>query len=942
MRSLPPDFARDLEAHRVDLRASPLPERPRGPGLAAMFLLLFVILSLLFYRVYLPGHTLFSNDGPLARLMSRSHKLPERFTGDWQDLNSVGYREPGAMPDISFGLQFLLKPVGFSKFYAIVSLTILGLGAWFFFRRSGLSPPACILGGLAAVLNSSFFSDACWGVAGHAIAIGMIFLALALLVDTSPSRRWLRVILAGFAVGMAVTEGADLGAIFSLYVAAFVLYVAWTAAGPRAKNLAAGTGRVALIAVCAGIVSAQAVSELVATNVIDVTTPLGLSRTPVERWDWATQWSLPKRETLSLVVPGLFGYRVDTPDGGNYWGTIGRDANWLRYDQSGGTTPRPPAGVFTRYTGGGFYAGVTAVLVTLWAALQALRRKDSVFSLPERKRLWFWLAAGITALLIAYGRYAPFYRIIYDLPGFSFIRNPVKFLDIVNFAIVILFAFGVDGLWRHYLRPAGSRAPSPPAGRIKWRTATGAFEKKWIYGCCLVLAGSLAAWVFYAVNRNSLEDYLYSVQFTEAIAPVITAFSIRQVGWFVLFFVLAAGLMLLIFSGRFAGGRARWAAILLGVVLVADLGRANLPWINFWDYQAKYASNPIVDSFRAKPWEHRVAMFPIRPPPRLAAFERLYRLVWLQQLFPYYNVQSLDLVQMSRMPDDLAEFNATFKPASLSDMPRVARQWQLTNTRYLLGAAVMQDMLGQGEDSSNRWLRIVSRFSVVPKTNGVVNAQMDQMTAVPDTNGDYAVFEFNDALPRAGLYTRWQINSNDQDLLNQLADLSFDPRRTVLVAGGVPPPPADADTNQDAGAVEITSYAPKDVVLKSSARPSTVLLLNDRFDPNWTATVDGTRRPVLRCNYLMRGVYLEPGAHTIEFKYQPPYHALYLSLAALGVGLVLAGFLVFSERRAPVVLPTPVASPRPQLAPNPKPPASKATPPSPAPARSKRSAKARR
>ena len=89
--------------------------------------------------------------------------------------------------------------------------------------------------------------------------------------------------------------------------------------------------------------------------------------------------------------------------------------------------------------------------------------------------------------------------------------------------------------------------------------------------------------------------------------PHIAAFSIRQIGWFILFFVLAVGLLALILSGAFAGRRAKWGGILLGTLLVLDLGRADLPWIVFWNYPQKYASNPIVDILRNKPYEHRVA-----------------------------------------------------------------------------------------------------------------------------------------------------------------------------------------------------------------------------------------------------------------------------------------------------------------------------------------------
>ena len=102
----------------------------------------------------------------------------------------------------------------------------------------------------------------------------MTFLALAALSDTTSRRRWLRVALAGLAVGMGVTEGADLGAIFSVLVAAFVIYQAWITPGPRTRNLATGIGRVSLVAVCAALLAAQAFSELVVNDIQDVSVPL--------------------------------------------------------------------------------------------------------------------------------------------------------------------------------------------------------------------------------------------------------------------------------------------------------------------------------------------------------------------------------------------------------------------------------------------------------------------------------------------------------------------------------------------------------------------------------------------------------------------------------------------------------------------------------------------
>src|SRR6266404_1747993 len=130
----------------MESRASQPSVGLRNAGLLFVFLVLFGVLSVLFHNVYLRGYTLFSNDGPLGTQMSRSHAVPETFTGGWQDLNSLGFRESGASPSITFGLLYLLGPVGYSKYYAAFTLLFLGLGAWYFFRQLKLAPVACVLG----------------------------------------------------------------------------------------------------------------------------------------------------------------------------------------------------------------------------------------------------------------------------------------------------------------------------------------------------------------------------------------------------------------------------------------------------------------------------------------------------------------------------------------------------------------------------------------------------------------------------------------------------------------------------------------------------------------------------------------------------------------------------------------------------------------------------
>lgn len=950
---------------------------PLGKGglaaLGAAVLVLAAVLCLLFYKAFLPDHILFSNDGPLGAQNAECHHVPEGFSGGWQDLNSIGFREAGAFPGITFALLWVLGPVAFSKAYAAIALFILGLGAWTFFRQLRFAQIPCILAAIAAVLNGMFFSIATWGVAAQAVTLGMVFFALAALADTTSPRRWLRLVIAGLAVGMAVAEGADVGAIFSIYVAIFVLYQAWTTEGSPAMKLSLGVARVAVVAVFAALLAAHTISVLVGTQIKGVAGAQQDTQSKWERWDWATQWSLPKREAVGLIIPGVFGYRMDTPigltqgmqesyKGGQYWGFVGMDPSWYRFWKNEG--PRP-GGSPRGFSGGGFYAGTLVALVAVWAALQSFRKRDSAFPDPTRRLIWFWVAVVVISLPLSFGRFAPFYQIFYALPYSSTIRNPGKFLFPLSWAIVILFGYGINGLWRRYMEtPAGTSAMGLMDGFKAWWRQTKGFDKRWALWSFAALAAGALGWLIYASSRQSLEQYLQKLDYDPAMVPDMAGFSIGQVGRFVLYFAIAVALMTLVLSGALSGRRAKWGGLFLGIFLVVDLGRANQPWIIVWDYKFKYATDPVVEFLRNKPYEHRVAIFPkwlpqfFNLPAQLASEEgylaQYYTIEWAQHHFLYYDVQSLDVVQMPRMPEDLLAYEMNFSPRSSADLGHiVTRKWELTNTRYILAAADFQDVLNRFLDPGKQRFRIAERFNIVPKEGLTKITELQQLTAVLQTNGPYALFDFTGALPRAKLYSQWEMATNDQQMvtslianaqilktqaptngaaekelqflqhvgtneyltLKKLASPAFDPSKTVLLAAPLPIPGTNAPA--DNGKVEITSYAPKDIELKAESPAPSVLLLNDRYDPNWKVTVDGKPEALLRCNYIMRGVFLPPGTHTVAFRFRPPMDSFYISLAGVALGILLCGVLLVWPKPAET---EPVSSPGPQ------PRASKATP----------------
>jgi len=899
-------------------------------------------MSALFYKAFQPDYVVFSNDGPLGGMVAEQNRMPAILTGLWVDLNWLGNPYLAPAPNVSAILRLVTSPWVFSRIYPQFSLLVLGLCAWWCFRQMRFSPLACLLVSVAVALNSDFVGTSAWGVCMQPIAFGMNFLALGALADMTSPRRWLRVMLAGFAVGLGVSEAYDIGALFSLVVAAYVVMQSLVSEGSLVKRIANGASRLALVGACAGFIAAAALTLLVGTQVKGIA---GMGQDPeskAARWSAATQYSIPKTESLGILVPGLFGLKSDTPNGGAYWGRAGSDASWDEFVDSGGQRGRP-GGAF-RAGAGSNYAGVLVILLAAFAVAQSVRGQGGPFTILEKKLAWFWTGVVVVALLLMFGRFAPFYQFFYALPYVSTIRNPAKFLHIVEWALLILSAYGAEALWRTgFIGVAGTSAGLLSHWQSWWARVRG-FDRQWVIGSIGALAVFGLVWLIYASSRESLERHVSSLTHLQYAAmgqkPDATAvaesaratagFSIGQVGRTFLFLVPAVALVALALSGYFRGARAKIGGALLVCLLVADLLPIGRQWIVMVNWKEKYESNSIIELLRQRPYEQRVALFPPnyvdvrRLPrellPRLQQYEffaGLYGTEWTQHLFQYNNIQTLDIIQEPRVATDKAAYESVMLSSPL-------RRWELTNTRYLIGPTLFLGLLNRQFDAGSNRFRIAVQFDLAAKPDADSSGpRAEQITTVISTNGQLAVFDFTGALPRAKLYSNWKVSTNepaklrewvkgiqspeewkaalaaqsDADLatLHELVDKSFDPTQTVLLAEPLQSPPG---TNQNPGEVTFVSYKPKHIVLEAKVNTPCVLLLNDRYDPNWKVTVDGQPAKLLRANFIVRGVSLNTaGAHRVEFSYEPPRTGLFISLASVLIAMGMLGYLVIAKPR---------------------------------------------
>lgn len=857
-----------------------------------VLLVLIVPLLVLFSPSLRPELVLFSNDGPLGIISSEAGSLPGAFTGYWDDLNWIGKENPSALPDFSMLLGLIVNSsVLYSKVYAPVSLLFLGVAGWFLFRSLGFRPVVCLLGAIAFAFNMNAFSNACWGLPSRATTLASILLALG-TVHLKPSRApFLKYVLCGFAIGHGIMEGFDVGALYSLVVGAYVGFLIFIEKGDIGQRGLKAVGLVAVVAVAASVFSAQALGTLIGTQVKGVAGMGQDEAAKEQRWNEATQWSLPVKEVLRVGVPGLFGYRMTDLGGkfeaSSYWGAVGRSADWELSKRG-----------LPRHSGSGEYAGVLVLLMAAFAFFQSVRGESSPLEKRTRQIVWFWSTVAGLSLVLACGKYGPLYRLVYELPYFSMIRNPIKFMHLFHLAVVILFGYGLQLLWTHYLERASTQPKKVGAYLKDWWASSTGFERRWTFGCGVFLILLVLCWLVFSSSKSEMIRVLTDAAIPGDIAGAIHGFSALEVLWSAGFFIACFAIVTLIISGAARRSQATLIGSLLVLLLLVDLGRANRYWIVYYDYQEKYASNPIIELLRKDAHERRVSstLNPFAPSSlsnENGAFFSIIANSWLQHQFPYFDIHSLDVVQMPRPQIMDLNFGGQFVPQNVQEGYKYTRLWELTSTRYLLGMTGYVAVLNQQFDHSRDRFKILSRFNFVPKSGSAQNAvKVDDLTAEPSPEGSFGVIEFTGALPKVKRFSKWTEMEDEMAILSKLADLQFDPHSEVLVLNDSVGASSSGEADVNASAT-IEDYHPKKIRIRTSGDSPAVLLLNDRYHPHWNVYLDGKRQTLLRCNYVMRGVEVPAGEHVAEFRFEPPQLGFAISLSSIGVGALICGYLGF-------------------------------------------------
>jgi hypothetical protein len=226
---------------------------------------------------------------------------------------------------------------------------------------------------------------------------------------------------------------------------------------------------------------------------------------------------------------------------------------------------------------------------------------------------------------------------------------------------------------------------------------------------------------------------------------------------------------------------------------------------------------------------------------------------------------------MSRPPADLAAFYE-----ALGDRP--SRMWQLMGIRHIV---TPRQLLGQVKEVLGPALGRVRGFDLVP-AGATVLTRWSQNPAA----GNFVVVENTAALATPTWYGSAK-RLSDEEVLKSLHDPAFDVTATLLLQNGAASAGASPDKSPPSaeGTCRLVMFSRNRIRIQCEANAPGWVFVNDYFDPDWRAYVDGKRTPVIRADAIFRAVAVPTGSHAVELVYRPAPLPFWMPLGCL---LILA------------------------------------------------------
>jgi Bacterial membrane protein YfhO len=800
---------------------------------------------LMFWKVLFTSQMLFYRDilnqsYPLARLIHeicRKGSLP--YWNPYLNFGQPILENPNSLFFYPTTLLIVLLPVDLAyTLHFVLHFVLAAIGTYWLARRWRISHLAALFAAILFVFSGPALSlGSFYNEVACAAWIPWALLSTDYAVASCSIRSWIllaMVFLMQFLAGEPFTLLATFGLCF-----AYALFLAGFFQTPLAKST--------LRVLAAFIMTGGAVVVLASIQLFPAMALLRRSLRGAIGFPFSqnTYWSLHPLQLIGTIVAGF-------PDpmfaSSSLWTPV------LNFDNK----PYFPS----------LFLGFVPVFFAFIGCVMARDR---------RRRFVGWSALAL--LLLAFGRFTPLYRLaLFALPILKLVRFPIKLMIPVILLTALLAGWGIDVVRKadasRFKKANGVLASLLVMTAGVWLL----WGASWLLPRTLELA---AAWMLRrtiagmgiaptgAFGPKAVQSAAhYFLNMLHWQAPGVAGMTLGAALWFV-------GLK----KGDRRARMALPAALLLGAAQLVLVNYSANPTVSrsLYDYRP-----PVLDHFKPSRMPYRYADVFGGPPLAAVATQALEQPLDFQSIpgARYLSVPASAALQ-ERL---LLEHGGMLENAE--GISNVDPDWSFPVPLYRFWVFALHKT-----HDPDRTVCLMGRGNVRYQIiGGLRNYQTLSLVAAVSDGTPFSSYLYRNRcfLPRAYVAGSAVYSPDPGEMLARLSDPDFNARGTVLLASktgsniySLAPTPA--------GQVESFVRHPNSVTLQVKlSRPGYVVLL-DRFDPNWHATVDGHEVRIQRANYLFRAVPAGVGEHTIHFYYRQRWLAagVAVSLCALALCAVL-------------------------------------------------------
>jgi Bacterial membrane protein YfhO len=463
----------------------------------------------------------------------------------------------------------------------------------------------------------------------------------------------------------------------------------------------------------------------------------------------------------------------------------------------------------------------------------------------------FWRIVAIVGLVLALGSATPVLRALYEaLPLLvGRFRYPEKFYCVVHFVAAILAAEGAERC------VAGDRrveAVSKTTAIALLVVASGVVALRW---------SSPAAYLqVVAAMTGSFAPMTRYVPLAEDLAARATV-AVVLLGSF-------WGILALRRYGTISRVTLGWAIAAFVAVDLVTVAHGMNPTVAWSDL---YGRRPIFDVDQLRSRRERVFLYQTVSAPYPGQTPRPIPGLEHQLQFP----------QSAKTVDEAA---ANLWQAMFSNVPIVAGVGTLSGdddgiTRRS-DIELREALSDVSQDAAVKLLRtfgVAGLAGTTPLTASSVELERRERDPM------LFVYRVRDPVPAAYLASRLVTASREREALNRIIGADFTPGADVVVEEL--PASVGATAGGEGGAVRVETWSDRRIVLEATARRPSLLVVNDAYFDGWRARVDDREAPVVRANFLARGIAVDSGTHRVELRYRP---------ASLRVGTAISLLTAFA------------------------------------------------